>query len=351
MRKSKVGKMFLLATAVACGVASFGMLGAHASASAASGLCEVDGVTYQTLGEGVAHWEQGTTLKLLQNCDLADVGEKYSLPVTVSKTLDLNGKTLRGTGADSVLRVTGTGVTFTVTDTSAEKSGKISEGGAILGGGIFLSEATLELNGGAITQNRASSGGGIYASDATVHLNGGSVCENTAGYGGGIELKGGSMLLSEDTECTIEGNTATVNGGGVYALGSDTASATLTVGGGKIGGNTAEKGGGVALWGGAVLTLSAGGEISENHADGGAGVYAFGATTDGTVTKPATFHMTGGRVNANVGGTGFGAGVKIGLGGVFHMTGGTVSQNTTRMNGGAFPSITAAKRRSAARRK
>ncbi len=334
MKKSKGWKTLLCAAAI-CGAVSLGCLGnLSALADVAPALCEVNGVSYQQFDEALTNWTQGTTLKLLEDCALSDVRELNSVTVTESKTLDLNGKTLKGTGSASVLRVTGEGVVFTVSDSSAGKTGKITGGSAVMGGGLYLSDATLNLSGGSVTGNEAGSGGGIYSANATINLNGGSIANNSAQFGGGIYLNDGALNVPDASASVVQENTASVNGGGIYALGTVTGSATIALNGGKICENSASMGGGVAVWGGASLDLAVNGEISANHAVGGAGVYVFGNKRNSETDKIGSFNMRGGKIEGNVGGIGFGSGVKVGGGGLFTMNGGSVTDNTTEMNGG-----------------
>ena len=335
----KIGKTLLCTAAAAfLGVAlSPAVLSARAEVSPA--LCEVNGVSYRYFDEALSAWGQGTTMKLLENCTLSDLKSSSSealgldhLTVTESKTLDLNGKTLTGAQTGSVIYVAGEGVAFTLTDTSSSKSGKITGGSSVFGGGINLSGATLNFQGGAIADNTGVSGGGIYANEGTVNLNGGAVTGNKADFGGGIYLLGSTLNMSGSSSL-VEGNEAAIMGGGIYAYGKGDLSSSLLLSGGKLSGNTAVIGGGATLWRGVAMELSGSAEIVGNHAQGGAGVYLFG-DEENVGTRDSRFTMTGGKIVSNVGGNSLGGGVKVGKGGSFQMTAGTVGENTSQQGGG-----------------
>lgn len=92
------------------------------------------------------------------------------------------------------------------------------------GGGIFGSGCNIEMNGGEITRcNAASSGGGITTTagaamlGSTLTINSGNIIGNicSAGDGGGINAFD-TIVTIMDTE--ISGNTADINGGGIYCL-------------------------------------------------------------------------------------------------------------------------------------
>ena len=83
------------------------------------------------------------------------------------------------------------------------------------GGGISLSSSGAAVSGCTITGNDATNGGGIYlwASSATI-----TECRiegNSAWAGGGIRCLGTSTLRPVFSLCTIKGNSADFNGGGI----------------------------------------------------------------------------------------------------------------------------------------
>lgn len=339
MKIKRIGKTLLCTAAAALfGVAlSPSALSARADVSPA--LFEVDGVSYRYFDEALSAWGQGTTMKLLENCTLTGLMSAYSEPlglthlsVTESKTLDLNGKTLTGTKGSSVIYVTGEGVTFTLTDTSSSKSGAVTGGDAVFGGGIAVSGATLNFQGGSVSGNTGVSGGGIYVNEGTVEFGGGTVKGNKADFGGGIYLLG-STLNMKNGASDVTGNTAVAFGGGVYAYGEKEVPSVLTVESGKIHENSAQNGGGIALWKNATLNLSGSAEISKNTAQSGGGVYLFG-DEENVGIRDSRFYMTGGAVSSNTATDSLGGGIKVGRGGLFQMTGGTISGNTAVGGGG-----------------
>ena len=123
----------------------------------------------------------GKSVKLTDNITITS-----TLEIARSLTLDLNGHVLKMTGDGSVLKVSGR-ATLTIQDSSAAKSGTITGGNAVDGGGVYIdNNATLKMTGGCITGCRAEDGGGVYIdNNATLKMTGGCITDCHASYGGG----------------------------------------------------------------------------------------------------------------------------------------------------------------------
>lgn len=173
--------------------------------------------------------------------------------------LCLNGHTYAARVYDYGPCVTiGNGVNASITDCSAEETGKFTHSYSYQGVKV-AANATFTLWRGSISKfNAATSsssptssrnGGGVHvAKDGTFTMNGGSItkCTANAGGGGGVYVSGGTFIMNDGI---ITGNSAKPNhtstddigcGGGVY--GKD---ATITINGGTITGNKATNGGGL----------------------------------------------------------------------------------------------------------
>jgi fibronectin-binding autotransporter adhesin len=132
------------------------------------------------------------------------------------------------------------------------------------GGGIEASSAGLTLVNVVIRECSASVyGGGLSASYASTVLSETQIFSNSAQRGGGVYVYGGDLVM-EGGE--IVSNTVTAYGGGIY-LGN---SAEVTVNGAEIVSNTANYGGGLSVADGS-LALN-GGWIRGNEANNGGGV-------------------------------------------------------------------------------
>ena len=249
-------------------------------------VAQVGDAYFAKLSDAVAaaHGTKGSTLTLL-----ADVKGDFAVNAGSVFTLDLNGKTLRGTSHGSIITI----------NTAAELTIKSSvSGGKITGcdnqtvlGTIFV-YGTLKLESGKITGNSAEYGGGVVVGGTFV-MNGGEITGNTAlYYGGGVYVTGeGSFTMNggsiTNNTVTADGthmqNEESIGGGGVSV-----AEGTFTMNDGTISGNNASysKGGGVMVsnylsqYGSFVMN---GGTITGNSAGRyGGGVYLMDAAEDQT---------------------------------------------------------------------
>lgn len=183
------------------------------------------------------------------------------------------------------------------------------------GGAVRISGGTLELSGGVLAGNAAPNGGGIYATgSAKISITGGAVSGNTANR------------ATNGWDGHKESGAYRCGGGGIYADGST----EITMSGGYITNNVATDtgyfdGGGVCLSGTSSMTLS-GGYVTGNQAQGGGGI----RTDFGKGTK---FQMTGGFVSANVATSAEGGGVAIDRNGIGTITGGYITNNQIPMTG------------------
>ncbi|MCH5156747.1 MAG: hypothetical protein J1G02_02590 [Clostridiales bacterium] len=214
--------------------------------------------------------------------------------ITISGNVEicLNGHTLTGTGTGSVVTVD-IGASFVLYDCSNNNTGKVTNGSAASGGGVYVRYGTFIMNGGAISGNEASSnGGGVYVDGGAFVMNGGTVEQNSAHFGGGVSVYSGSLdmdtVLSQTSMSRatadlgygtftlnngiIRNNTAT-NGGGIYY----STDCTFTMNNGQIYGNSAAEGEGGGVWADILGTFTmTGGVITGNTANVGDGVLVRG---------------------------------------------------------------------------
>jgi len=166
----------------------------------------------------------------------------------------MNGGTISGNIAYKGAGVFMLGGTFTMNDGLITGNKTTSADGAVGGGVVVAGGATFNMTGGVITDNEAisgSAGGGIHISGGTLNIsNNALITGNTAsGSGGGINITGGNVNI---TGGAITKNKAS-NGGGIFITHGIDVDSTLTMTGGRIGGdsqdgNIAPTGGGVAFY-------------------------------------------------------------------------------------------------------
>ena len=233
----------------------------------------------------------------------------------------------------------------------------------INGGGIYLNNATLYMEGGNISNNaiehttrkmdRYTRGGGIFIKDGRTTLKGGLISENLALQGGGIYVDKGSITIY-DTKITS--NSAKTSGGGIYNNGNlilkgglisenktifdvadgggitNTPEGTIVIEAGNIINNSTNAGGGIQNSG--TLTIK-GGKISNNTAKIGAGIYNSRGMNGSIVTAPGTIIMEDGEISANTTTRNGGGGI-YSRGGIITVNKGKIINNESAHGGGGI---------------
>ena len=235
----------------------------------------------------------GTTETLFKHTvPLAGAGkilcqEASAQAILVKGTLELRSGVLQNTGGQHI---------FTVDCGTLDINGGYIVGSGrdgTPGGGIYVDNGTVNIQGGVIAANRGSSGGGIFFQNGTLNLSGGYVtnnckkCDcidcrndvnNTHG-GGGIALANSSVMNM--TGGYVTGNYSGLAGGGIYAGFFDN-NVGFTMSGGTIAGNCAElgEGGGLRIAGGTNGVIQATNKVyitnnitNSNNDWGGGGIF------------------------------------------------------------------------------
>ena len=229
----------------------------------------------------------------LQSGVLQNTGGKHIFTVDRG-TLDINGGYIVGGGSDG----TPGGGIYVDNGTVNIQGGVIAANRGSSGGGIFFQNGTLNISGGAVTGNWVNSGhdngGGIYVKSGTLNLSGeGYVtnnykacdcndCQNDVNNthgGGGIALANSSVMNM--TGGYVTGNYSGLAGGGIYA-GFFGHNVGFTMSGGTIAGNCAElgEGGGLRIAGGTNGVIQAANKVyitnnvtNSNNDWGGGGIF------------------------------------------------------------------------------
>ncbi len=179
--------------------------------------------------------------------------------VNVAGSFTLNS----GVICDNKSTGTGGGVynsgSFTMDD------GTICYNTAGLNGSGVYNAGTFTMDDGTICDNEAiRNGGGVY-NDGTLTMNGGTVCDNTATENGGGVYDKRTFVMNNGRICnnTSKGADTDQGGGGVYIAYATYADFSMT--GGSIFGNTASGDGG-GVFANKTFTMT-GGSISANHSE------------------------------------------------------------------------------------
>lgn len=223
-------------------------------------------------------------------------------------TLDIRGGALRNSSGKRIVLVE----SGTLTMSGGYIVGGGSQGNP--GGGIYVTNGTLNISGGVIAANRGNSGGGIYVNSGELNISGGAVAGNEV----------------------INGHSD--NGGGIYVN-----SGTLNLSGGYVTNNYKEcscndcqndvnnthGGGGIALANSSVMNMT-GGYVTGNYSGlAGGGIYA------GFFVHNVRFTMSGGTIAGNCAELGEGGGLRIagGTNGVIQATNKVyITNNITNSN-------------------
>ena len=240
----------------------------------------------------------------------------------VNATLTATNSTIRTntvtTNGGGLLSNTGSSTTLTNTTFT----GNVTSTASGLGGGLFMTGATLNINGGTFSTNQARNGGAIFVNSSTsATITGTTFTGNTAA------LNGGGMYVNANTvsinDATFTSNTAQANGGAIQTTTGTTLNLTnvdvlnnsaVSVGGGLMsdgafsitgsiftGNNAGVRGGGISAANGTnrIVQNSC---LSANTSPAAREV-----TNDGTAALNATSNYWGaatgavsGQVSANV---------------------------------------------------
>ena len=224
-------------------------------------------------------------------------------------TLDIQGGALRNSSGKRIVLVESGTLTMS--------GGYIVGGGSdgTPGGGIYVTNGTVNIQGGVVAANRGSSGGGIFFQNGTLNISGGAVTGNEVinGHtdnGGGIYVNSGTLNLSGEGYVTNNYKACDCND-----CQNDV--------------NNTHGGGGIALANGSAMNMS-GGYVTGNYSGlAGGGIYA------GFFGGNVSFAMTGGTIASNCAQYGEGGGLRIagGTNGVIQTTGRVyITNNITNSN-------------------
>ena len=200
-------------------------------------------------------------------------------------TLDLQGGALRNSSGKRIVLVE----SGTLTMSGGYIVGGGSQGNP--GGGIYVTNGTLNISGGVVAANRGNSGGGIYVNSGELNISGGAVAGNEvinghSDNGGGIYVNSGTLNLSGEGYVTNNYKACDCND-----CRNDV--------------NNTHGGGGIALANSSVMNMT-GGYVTGNYSGlAGGGIYA------GFFGHNVGFTMSGGTIAGNCAELGEGGGLRI----------------------------------------
>jgi len=157
-------------------------------------------------------------------------------------------------GGVSVRGATGVNAIFIMRDNAS-----VSGNSSYQGGGVCVNDSSFAMHDNAsVSGNSSYEGGGVYVStnstftmDGNASVSGGNTSTTD---GGGVWVSNGTVTMDGGT---ISGNNAVGNGGGVYvSAGSASINTTFTMSDGEISYNTAALGGGVCMNGASTATFT-----------------------------------------------------------------------------------------------
>ena len=240
----------------------------------------------------------------------------------------ISGNTVTGSGKDGggVLVKNGS---LTINDSTISDNTAPDQGG-----GIHVEWSELKITDSTVSGNKAANGAGIFMADTDVPKNETehtitktTIENNTASnLGGGVYVGNNSDVTI--TESTLEGNTAASQGGAIVAY----SGRNITLDNTTVKGNKAISGGAIHALGTAVtdthITLENNTEFTGNNATSGAGIYA--CTIAG---NPLQIDILNSKINNNTA-TSYGGGIFAYNGVKVRADGADISGNTAANAGG-----------------
>ncbi len=258
-------------------------------------VAEVNGTKYETIDAALTKWAtDGGTLKLLSDVETATL-------ITIdgkTAVLDLNGKILSHTATkyNSAVFTTKNGTQLTIQDSSTEGQGKVT----ITGYFVVITSSTedlITLTSGTLETTKSSSARVISAGVGKFVMTGGHITATGKPYTSGmVYVSNGDISGGQITAASTEGVLVSVAGkgslivsgddtvieGGRTAISTGSIDATITINGGRIGGNV----NGVHTTSKRVSVSIAGGVVSA-----GTGGYAIYVGSNGSIL------ISGGKVS------------------------------------------------------
>lgn len=223
-------------------------------------------------------------------------------------TLDIQGGALRNSSGKRIVLVE----SGTLTMSGGYIVGGGSQGNP--GGGIYVTNGTLNISGGVVAANRGNSGGGIYVNSGELNISGGAVTGNEvinghSDNGGGIYVNSGTLNLSggyvtnnyKECDCNdCRNDVNNTHGGGGIALAN---SSVMNMTGGYVTGNySGLAGGGIyaGFFGNNVGFTMSGGTIAGNCAElGEGGGLRIAGGTNGVIQATNKVYITNNITNSN----------------------------------------------------
>ena len=198
----------------------------------------------------------------------------YSTPTQAASVFNMTGGTISDNiGASGGAVMVYDNSTFNMSGGTLSGNTALGTGGLGNGGAIYVnsSTSTFEFNGGTISGNSSLRYGGAININAGANLilNAGTIQNNSSNYGGGISQETGSCSMNVGQGIILKENIASQNGGGLFVEMGE-----MTLNGCTIDGNTASgNGGGIALspktnsTGSTIVLIQGNATISNNIAD------------------------------------------------------------------------------------
>jgi len=253
---------------------------------------------------------------------------------------------------------TGGGVQVTEKSSVTVKSDVVfNNNKAVMGAAVCVTkESKLTMSGGTMEANAASKyGAGVAVQKQSEFVfSGGQIRKNTAESGGGILLNTGAKLTMQGNAALTDNKAAKGYGGGIAAASASDPKVRVTINGGVISGNIAEKTGGGINSTKSIVTMTGGSIRNNTSVETGGGMYVkesvvtlSGGTISGNSTKKTgggiatglntTLNLKGVTISGNLameeGGCGGGL-VLMGKNTVLNFTAGTVKGNKVAKSGG-----------------
>ena len=295
-------------------------------------VTENEGIIFNSEGKEITITSEGThEIKRGNSLTTKPIIEISNNNKVTLANITINGLEIEAT--KSLINVIDSSIT--INEGTIIENGINNNGDNGKGGGLYLQNSSIVINGGIIKNNQSSrDGGGFTLITGNVEINGGQIIENKSMYGAGMEITNKVNFTMNGG--SVSNNNASYYGGGMHLNSNNYDGAIYIFNGGDVSNNTStERGGGIKYnpaSGAATIELKGTNFIGNTSDKWSGGI-------DIENRKPLKFELSGGTISNNVAKNNTGGGIILSASSdnnVYNLTGGKIINNQAYYCGGGL---------------